>query len=295
MEWCVPDPLSTRDIRLDEHAVTTVRQHGNPSGPRLILTHGNGLAADLYYPFWSQLADEFELMVYDLRNHGWNCVGLQQDHNIPTLISDHDIILEGIAREYGDKTTVGVFHSLATLVTLLSLSDHYAALVLFDPPLCKPAGNEAEFIEAAERMAERTRNRARRFRSEQEFAEVLSFAPGFDRVVPGTHSLMARSVLRRASDGQGFELRCPREYEAQIAEFVRSFSPLLDLSMLNCPTKVIGADPTLAYAYLPTFDLSHASAVDYDFIPDASHLLQVERPKHCAEMVREFLSAQGIQ
>jgi pimeloyl-ACP methyl ester carboxylesterase len=95
--WKIPEPLSTCDVRLDDSTVTTVRRHGNPSGPRMVLSHGNGLAADLYYPFWSLLAGDFDLAVYDVRNHGWNSVGDQRDHNIPTLISDHDIVLDAIA------------------------------------------------------------------------------------------------------------------------------------------------------------------------------------------------------
>ncbi|MYA89626.1 MAG: alpha/beta hydrolase [Boseongicola sp. SB0662_bin_57] len=292
--WQVPAPLSTLDVQLDERTVTTVRRHGNPSGPRLVLSHGNGLAVDPYYPFWSLLANDFDLMVYDLRNHGNNKVGDQQNHNIPTLISDHDTILSAVVRECGEKPTVGVFHSLSALITLLSFSDAYSALVLFDPPLCKPTASEQEFIQSAERMAAMIRNRTVRFKSEQQFAELLAIFPGFARVVPGVRELMARSTLRRAADGEGHELCCPREYEAQIAEYVRSFSPLLDLTTLTCPTKVIGADPTLPFTYLPTFDLGHVSAVDYDFVPEASHLLQLEQPEQCAEMLRKFLAGQGI-
>ncbi len=292
--WEVPQPLSTCDVQLDEHTVTTVRQHGNPSGPRLVFSHGNGLAIDPYYPFWSMLADDFDLMVYDLRNHGRNKVGALRDHNIPTLISDHDLILSAVVLEYGKKPTVGVFHSLSALITLLSFGDAYSALVLFDPPLCKPTASEQEFIRSAERMAAMIRNRTVRFRSEQQLAELLAIFPGFARVVPGVRELMARSTLRQSADGEAYELRCPREYEAQIAEYVRSFSPLLDLTTLTCPTKVIGADPTLPYTYLPTFDLGHVSTVDYDFIPDASHLLQLEQPEQCAAMLRKFLSDQGI-
>ncbi len=260
-----------------------------------MLSHGNGLAIDLYYPFWSMLTNDFDVMVFDIRNHGSNKVGAQRNHNIPTLIADHDLILAAIVREYGKKPTVGVFHSFSALITLLSFSDAYSAMVLFDPPLCKPTANELEFIQSAERMAATIRNRTVRFKSEQQYAELLAIFPGFARVVPGVRELMARSTLRRSADGEGYELRCPREYEAQIAEYVRSFSPLLDLSTLTCPTKVIGADPTLPFTYLPTFNLSHVSEVDYDFVPDASHLLQLEQPEQCAAMLREFLASQGIQ
>ena len=65
--WNVPKPLSTVDVPVDDDTVITLRRHGNPDGPRLVLSHGNGLAIDLYYPFWSLLADEFDLVVYDLQ------------------------------------------------------------------------------------------------------------------------------------------------------------------------------------------------------------------------------------
>ena len=159
-EWKIPAPLSTCDVRLDDRTVIAVRRHGKPSGPRLVLTHGNGLAVDLYYPFWSLLAGDFDLMVYDIRNHGWNGVGTHRDHNIPTLIADHDLILDAIARSYGEKPTVGVFHSLSTLLPLLSLGKPYAALVLFDPPLYKPGASHVELHEAAERTASMIRKRS---------------------------------------------------------------------------------------------------------------------------------------
>ena len=69
----------------------------------------------------------------------------------------------------------------------------------------------------------------------------------------------------------------------------RSFFPLIELEFVSCPTKIIGADPTLPYSYLPTFDFSDIMRADYDFIPDATHLLPLERPETCAALVREFL------
>ena len=289
--WEIPEPLSTGDVRLDDDTVTRVRRHGNPRGPRLVLSHANGLAIDLYYPFWSLLADDFDLVVYDLRNHGWNAVGPQRYHNIPTLIRDHDLILQFIDRAWGSKPTAGVFHSLSTLVTILAANPLYSALVLFDAPLCKPAASESEFDAAAERTAALTRRRSETFRTKHEFVEVLTVAPGFRRVAPGVRELMASTTLRPRSGGDGYELRCPREYEAQISEYVRGFAPLLDLTLLSCPTKVIGADPTLPYAYLPTYDLSQATDVDYDFVPEATHFLQLEKPAECAALVREFIEA----
>ena len=287
--WEVPEPLSVCDVRLDDRTVTTLRQHGKSSGLRLVLSHGNGLAVDLYYPFWSLLADDYELIIYDIRNHGWNTVEKQSDHNIPTLIHDHDLILETIDRTYGNKPTVGVFHSLSTIIPLMSFTRLYSGLILFDPPLCKPSASQVELSSAAEKAAEGIRRRGHRFKTKEQFADFLRYVPTFTRVIPGVRELMAHTTLRQTVDGKGYELRCPREYEAQLMDYTRSFFPLVDLDLLTCPTKIIGADPTLPYSYLPTFDFSNILKVDYDFIPEATHFLQLEKPAECAEAVREFL------
>ena len=294
--WEIPEPRSVREVRLDADTVTSLRRHGNPDGPQLVLSHGNGLAIDLYYPFWSLLAGDFDLIVYDLRNHGWNAVGAREKHNVPTLIRDQERIFEAIDRHYGNKPKIGVFHSASALVSLfLSAESHsLAAQVLFDPPLCKPGRTQIEFDEAAERAAALTRRRGDRFRTQEDFVELLHYVPTFTRVVPGVLDLMARTTLRRSANGQDYELRCPREYEAQIMDYVRGFSPLVELGTLPCPTKIVGADPTLPFAYLPTIDLSDIVAVEYDFLPETTHYLQLEKPEECVAEVREFLQQNGL-
>lgn len=292
--WEIPNPLSTLDVRLDADTVTTVRQHGNPSGTRILLSHGSGFTADLYYPFWSLLANDYDVMVYDLRNHGWNSVGIRKDHNIPTLVCDHDIILESIDREYGNKPTIGIFHSLTSIVTILSCNELYSALVLFDPPLAKHDMSQTELLEAAALMAAKIRQREDRFKSREEFVEFLKIHPSFKKVAPGVHELMALTTLRESESGDGYELRCPREYEAQLMEYGRSFFPLLDLDLIACPKKIVGADPTLPHSYLPTLDQRSAYEVDYDFIPETTHLLQLEKPEECVAVTREFLERHDL-
>ena len=289
--WEIPEPLSAFNVRQEDGSVATVRRHGNPDGPRVVLSHGNGLAIDLYYPFWSLLCDEFDIFLYDLRNHGWNRVGPRRSHNIPAFIQDQDRVLESIDRQYGEKPKIGILHSVSALATLFSSAqnDIFSALVLFDPPLCKPGASQNEFDAAAEVLAARIRQRSSRFRSVAEFAELLQYMPGYIHVVSGVRDLAARTTLRKSLGGEGYELRCPPEYEAQITEYVRGFSVLADLDSLSCPTKVIGADPTLPTAYLPTFSLGHILTVDYDFLPETTHLLQLEKPAECVELVREFL------
>ena len=292
-QWVVPQPLSTHEVRLDDGTAVTLRRHGNPDGPRLVMSHGNGLAIDLYYPFWSLLADDFDIILYDLRNHGWNDVGTLRNHNLPTLVSDHDHIVEEIDRRYGDKPRVGVYHSVSGLVSLLSpgMGSGYSALFLFDPPICKTGdGDDHEVFEAAAlHKAALTRRRTYRFKTRAEFAEFLPFMPAFQRVLPGVCDLAAEATLREDAHGEGYELRCPREYEAQIVDYARVFAVAVDFASIVCPVKVLGADPTLPYAFLPTIDLSDVHGVDYDFLPEASHFLQLEQPDECVAVVREFV------
>ena len=287
--WDIPNPISTHDARVDDDTVITLRRHGNPEGPRLVLSHGNGLAIDLYYPFWSLLADDFDLIVYDLRNHGWNAASEIVRHNVPTLVQDHDKILEAIDLHFGDKPKVGVFHSVSALATLLSPNrgGEYVARVLFDPPLCKPGRSYEEFEETATQLSSMTRRRTQRFKSREDLAYLLNFAPNFRNVLPGVFDLFARTTLRESEDG--YELCCPPEYEAQMIEYAGAFAVLVDFDSLLCPTKVIGADPTLPYSYLPTLDLSDVFTVDYDFLPDATHFLPLEQPGECVEAMLEFL------
>ncbi len=101
--------------------------------------------------------------------------------------------------------------------------------------------------------------------------------------------LMPETTLREETDGEGYELRCPPEYEAQIIDYARVFAVSVDFGALQCPTRVIGADPTLPYSYLPTLDLSDMLSVDYDFVPEATHFLQLEQPEECEAKMREFI------
>lgn len=297
MIWEIPEPRQVLDVPLDDDTVTVVRRYGNPVGPRVVLSHGNGLAIDTYYPFWSLLMDDLDVIVYDTRNHGWNEVGPIENHKMPTFIRDHDLIMSAIDGAYGGKPKVGAFHSVSGLVSLLSPTkgSAFAGLVLLDPPLCKPGRSYEDFDAAAHRMAAAARRRTDRFRNTDEFAELMAFTPLYRHVVPGVLDLMARTTLRKDSAGDSYRLRCPREYEARIVDYASSYSVLVDFGKLACPVKVIGADPLVPFSYLPTLDLSDILSVDYDFLPDATHFLPLEQPENCVAILLDFIDSLGIR
>lgn len=295
--WKVPEPQATAEVRMADGSRIVLRRHGNSSGPRLVVSHCNGFAADAYYPFWSLLTDRFDVVLFDLRNHGWNPVGDAEAHSVATFIDDHGHIAEAIDRHFGARPKIGVFHSVSAQSALIHASREsaYSALLLFDPVICPP-GCRPEDVRKVETMlrhlGEGALRRRERFASPEEFMERVLRAPGFQLLCPGAPELVARTTLRQASNGDGYELRCPREYEAAISLEGPRWARAADLSRVSCPVKIIGSDPTVPFSFLPTVDLREILALDYDFVPDTTHLLQLEQPAECVAAMLPFVEDQ---
>ena len=282
------------EARLEGDLTVPVRRYGNPDGPRLLISHGNGLAIDLYRPYWSLLLDDFDLMLFDLRNHGRNPVGDLARHTIPTLCRDLEAVGRVVDQAFGMRPRAGVFHSVSCLAAALSpsLGAAYAALVLFDPPFRLGGVDDRAFESACRQAAARTRIRAARFPSERDFIDLMNVQPAMERVGPGVTELMARTTLRKAAGG-GSELRCPPGHEARILSSIPAFARMVDPDALPLPVKVIGADPKLRHYFLPPCDLSGARSVDFEFLPGTTHLAQLEEPEECARLTIGFLSRIG--
>ena len=109
-EFQVPEPDEIIPLTMGDGAKITFRRHGNPNGRRIILSHGNGFASDAYFPFWRYLLPEYDVILYDQRNHGWNPRhDLIIHHDVPWFSSDLEELLNKIKRNCGEKPTFGVF------------------------------------------------------------------------------------------------------------------------------------------------------------------------------------------
>ena len=99
----------------------------------LLMSHGNGLAIDLYYPFWSLLLGEFDLILFDLRNHGANPPGDLTLHTIPAFCRDLEAVGQAVDRAFGvrPRERASIYHSVSCLAAALSpsLSASCVALV----------------------------------------------------------------------------------------------------------------------------------------------------------------------
>ena len=74
-----------------------------------------------------------------------------------------------------------------------------------------------------------------------------------------------------------------------VPEGPTDFMARVNLRGAPCPIKVIGSDPTLPYAYVPSLDRDVLRSVDYEFVRGTTHLLQLEKPVECAAAVRAHL------
>ncbi len=215
---------------------------------------------------------------------------------------DNREIFAGIQRHFGDRPTVGAFHSLsavAAAMATLRFGPRWSPLVLFDPPIFPRPGHPLEAMELGHMkdMGALARRRPQRYPDPAAFAAQLSARAGFARWVPGAHDLFARSTLRPDPAGDGWVLRCPRELEARI--FEDNVDPTVwgGMARFPVPLLLIGADTAVKGQQAPAF-LTEAMAADqgvpYVQIADTTHFLQIERPRAVREAMEKFLSDQGI-
>jgi pimeloyl-ACP methyl ester carboxylesterase len=135
--------------------------------------------------------------------------------------------------------------------------------------------------------------RRRRFASVEELAEEYRASRATARWVPGMHELMARSVLRKAPDGNGYELVCHPENEANIYAQALTLNLWPKASEFGGPVKLIGCDPNFkgAPATGPANQaLGIEGGYDYSFVEGTGHLLQIEKPDECIRLTLEFLA-----
>lgn len=287
----VPPPTRVVDLVMRDGAVIRLRQYGRTGSRRLALSHGNGLAINAYLPFWLPLAEDFELILFDLRNHGENPPHDVASHDWAHLVDDMRDIVIGIDQHFGAKLLTGVFHSLSACLALMATLRYgvsWSALALFDPPLYPPPGHPLEPVELAEmtELARRARRRSPSYRSAAQFATQLKLVPAFANWVPGAHLLFAESTLKES--GEIWALRTPRELEARIYESNSDASVWQNIGTLRCPALLIGADPSHRYASTPAAickAIHDERGTRYVMIPDTTHFLQIERPVPCREAV----------
>ena len=300
--FVLPEPSATLDLAMDDGAPIRVVRHGNPAGPRVVLSHGNGFASDSYFPLWRLMLERFDLALFDFRNCGRNPFHAAESHHYPRFARDNAAVHGAIAEQWGEKTTVGVFHSMSAIAALLAVVEgvwHWDALVLFDPPIFPPEGNPLRglLMTEGEALRDAALIRKNRVAELDEMADVFRFLPRFRRLREGVPELNARSTLRFDSARGDWLLCCPGPAEAglyvEVAELPIWRKPVPS----SRPLLIVGSDPEPedASKTAPCCKLfCETFGIDYAFVPDTSHLLQLEEPELCFGLFDSFLADSGI-
>jgi pimeloyl-ACP methyl ester carboxylesterase len=285
---------------MEDGAVIRIRQHGNPNGPRLALSHGNGLAIDGYFPFWGPLRERYEVILFDFRNHGQNPLHSLAHHNWLQFVGDLERIFYLVQQSFGAKPTAGVFHSLSAVTSTMHtqrMGKRWEPLVLFDPPFYPPDGHPLRDAQKnnEDDIAARAERRTPSYKDPMDLARLFSWH--FKRWRPEAYELMARATLRHDSSSGQWVLACPREYEAHVFRSNRDAGTWNGLRAMPVGVKLICADPE-DQDMSPPAVIGRAIAaevpVEYEAIPNTTHFLQIERPDECVRSMEAFLTRQGF-
>ena len=298
----LPAPQATLDLTMDDGAPIRVVRHGNPSGPRVVLSHGNGFASDSYFPFWQHMLERFDLALFDIRNCGRNPFHAAEPHGYHRFARDNVAVHRAIAEAWGGKTTIGVFHSMSAIAALLAVIEgvwHWDALVLFDPPVMPPVGHplHAPLVAAGEILRDAARIRQNRFSDPAELAEVFRTLHRFRRMRRGVAELNARSTLRFVPADGAWELCCPGPVEAGLYTDVEALPIWQEAGPPARPMLIVGSDPGLDGALKTSrrcAEFCEVHGIEYAAVPDTTHLLQVEEPERCFALFNRFLEDHGI-
>ncbi len=298
----LPAPKATLDLTMDDGAPIQVVRHGNPSGPRVVFSHGNGFASDSYFPFWQHMLERFDLALFDFRNCGRNAFHAAEPHNYHRFARDNVAVHHAIEDAWGTKTTIGVFHSMSAIAALLAVIEgvwHWDALVLFDPPVLPSPGHplRASLLAAGEILREAARNRQSRFSDPAELAEVFRTLHRFRRIRRGVAELIARSTLRFVPADGAWELCCPGSLEADLYTEVATLPIWQETGPPARPMLIVGSDPELDGALKTArrcAEFCELHGVEYAFVPGTTHLLPVEEPERCFTLFTDFLAEHGI-
>jgi len=287
-------PRRIIDVSLEDGAVVKLRVYGR--GPRLVISHGNGLAIDAYKQFWSLFVPRHEVVVFDFRHHGLSSPYERPMQNWQRFIRDFDVVLAAIERELGAADTIGVFHSMSSLTALLHASEYdtrLRGLVAFEPPAPPPPGHpESEsFFELHRKLAESSVRRHASFAAVEDLAAIFARTRSFRRMRPAALHRVAAATLRWNAAKRYYELACAREFESEtfrMRHLEHAWASIASVSLPVCMVAGIpGADENQCLANIAR-SLAANGGFDFRSVVDTTHFLQLERPRECAALVEAF-------
>lgn len=293
------NPVDSFAAKMTDGAELILRRHGNLGKARIVITHGNGFAVDGYRVFWEPLLADYEVVAFDMRNHGVNQPTGADGHNYQQMSRDIGSVRQTAAERWGEKMTVGVFHSMSSRAAMkhaVEIGWVWDALILFDPPNVPLRGHEQyEAMRTFElKLVEFAANRPDRFESVEDILALYRENRASQSWLPEAQEDMAQSVLRK--EDHGYVLSCQRELEASIYLAALTLNLWPPASAYGGPTKLIGADPEMKINVTGRANqaLGTEQGYVYEAVPSTGHLMQIEKPVECRAAMLSFLHEHGL-
>ncbi len=299
--FTLPAPSARADLTMKDGAIIRLRRYGKPGATRIVLGHGNGLAINAYAPFWLPLAESYDLVAFDMRNHGENPLHTQEGHIWENFFSDIEEVFQGIRAHFGPARTVAAMHSLSSMATLEHAyrhRDRWDAVCVFDPPMSPPAGHPLMASQAAgfRQAVVACRAPAGDLRHARGTCGAVSAGRPSRRWRPEQAGLLARATSRRMPDGR-WTLCCPPAFEAYVFGCKKDPTLFHRMREIGVPLRIIAGDPASPFAS-PAAAVAKAAhdeyGVDVAMVPDTTHFLQFEEPEACRDRLVAFLRMHGL-
>ena len=285
-------------LTLSDGARIAIRRWGAPKAKRMVISHGNGLAIDGFRAFGEALRGDYEVIAFDMRNHGDSGPGEVLTDPWPRFLQDIPEIFDGIQAVFGQKPTHGAFHSLSSASTLMAQGQDprpWQSLTLYEPPV--PPAPDADLLERFTAMhlelAQRTRSRRRVFETPARLTASFRKSPSFGGIEDQALGQMAQAVMHHtgADPDSPWELVCDPRMEANTYD-TRDVGKYWDgLASVDCPVQVVmgsvlGHD--LPLLIQSTTLLVRCFGFDAATVEGGSHLMQLQRPMRSAELAVAF-------
>jgi pimeloyl-ACP methyl ester carboxylesterase len=261
-------------------------------GPVVHLAHANGFPPGTYRLLADTLTDRYHVVGLPSRPL-WP--GSHPD-SAPTWRPMAGDLAQGLD-EQGLEGIVGIGHSLGGVLTLWASVQHpalFRAAVLIDPVILPPGllwllrMLRAVGLEDRQPLVQGALRRRRTWPSRQDCYAHYRAKSFFARWPDAVLRDYVESGTRERADGQ-VELAYPPEWEAHI--FATAPTDIWrDVPKLQIPTLVIRGEDSETFLLAAQRRMARQlPAAEFATIPDAGHLVPMERPEATGAVIRAFL------
>lgn len=271
-------------------------------GPIALLHHPNGFCAAMLAPLAQQLRPHYRVIAIDARGHGDSDQprlpeGVRWDRFAEDLAS----IAAQILNETGhDRIEYGIGSSFGGTATAIAEALHpgtFARIAMLDPPV-RPTdaqlatiGLDSAAMARDRGLADQARKRRETWPSREAVRDAWKDKPTFLSWTPEAFEIYLNEGFKVLPDGS-VALKCTPRVEAAVFDAASADIDMYDaVAAVTCPALLVHAGQG---HFPPPFHELFASRFQNGsyLVVDAGHLMPLESPALCAELLLEFAGQQ---